>query len=84
MKYIKYFKENKYSEFVDFLDSYKITDKLNKSCINYYKALARYTQLNYLEEKQSWDEYKKTCEQLDAHKKQGLQLFVEHMDMLWI
>ena len=54
---IKYFQENKYSEFVDFLDNYKIKDQLNKSCINYYKALARYTQLSYLEEKQSWDEY---------------------------
>jgi hypothetical protein len=54
---IKYFKENKYSEFIDFLDNYKITDKLNKSCINYYKALTRYIQLSYLEEKQSWDEY---------------------------
>jgi len=54
---IKYFKENKYSEFIDFLDNYKIVDRLNKPCINYYKALARYTQLSYLEEKQSWDEY---------------------------
>ncbi len=54
---IKYFKDNQYSEFIDFLDKYKIADKFNKSCINYYKALARYTQLNYLEEKQSWDDY---------------------------
>ncbi|MCX5699641.1 MAG: hypothetical protein NTX01_08080 [Candidatus Omnitrophica bacterium] len=54
---IKYFKENKYSEFINFLDSYKIADKLNQSCINYYRALARYTQLKYLEDKQSWDDY---------------------------
>jgi len=54
---IKYFQENQYSEFVNFLDNYKIADKLNSSCINYYKALTRYAQLSYLEEKQSWDEY---------------------------
>jgi len=54
---IKYFKENQYSEFIDFLENYKTEDKLNKSCINYYKALTRYTQLGYLEEKQSWDDY---------------------------
>jgi len=53
----KYFKENQYSEFIDFLNNYKIDNKLNKSCINYYKALARYRQLSYLEEKQSWDDY---------------------------
>ena len=54
---IKYFQENKYSEFVDLLGNYKIEDKLNSSCIDYYKALTRYAQLSYLEEKQSWDEY---------------------------
>ena len=54
---IEYFKENKYSEFIDFLDNYKTANKLNKSCINYYKAFTRYTQLSYLEEKQSWDDY---------------------------
>lgn len=53
----KYFKENQYSEFIDFLNNYKIDNKLNKSCINYYKALTRYRQLSYLEEKQSWDDY---------------------------
>ncbi|MFH1191147.1 MAG: hypothetical protein V1670_03015 [Candidatus Omnitrophota bacterium] len=54
---IKYFKDNQYSEFIDFLDNYKIVDKLNQSCIDYYKALTRYTQLKYLEDKQSWDDY---------------------------
>ena len=54
---INFFNEFKYSEFIDFLDNYKSADKLDKGCINYYKALARYTQLSYLEEKQSWDEY---------------------------
>jgi len=54
---IKYFKENQYAEFIDFLNNYKIEGPLNKACINYYKALSRYSQLNYLEEKQLWDEY---------------------------
>ncbi|MDD5409234.1 MAG: hypothetical protein PHC71_04000, partial [Candidatus Omnitrophica bacterium] len=52
----KYLKDNRYSEFMSFLDSYK--DKLTpQPCLNYYKALTRYLQLKYLEEKQSWDEY---------------------------
>jgi len=54
---IKYFNENQYSEFIGFLDKYKVKDKVNESCINYYKALSRYAQLSYLEEKQSWDDY---------------------------
>jgi len=54
---IKYFKENRYSEYMDFLDKYKTTNKFDKTCVNYYKALARYNQLGYLEEKQSWDDY---------------------------
>lgn len=54
---IKYFKQSQYSEFINFLDNYKIINKLDKTCINYYKALTRYAQLGYLEEKQLWDEY---------------------------
>ena len=37
-----------------------------------------------IEEKVAWDEYMKKCEELNARKKQGLLLFVEHMDILWI
>lgn len=54
---IKYFKQNQYSEFINFLDNYKIINKLDKICINYYKVFTRYSQLGYLEEKQLWDEY---------------------------
>ena len=54
---LKYFNESKYSEFIDFLNNRKNADKFNKTCVNYYKALTRYAQLSYLEEKQSWDEY---------------------------
>ena len=54
---IKYFNDNQFPEFIDFLDKYKGADKFDKSCVNYYKALARFGQLSYLEEKQSWDDY---------------------------
>lgn len=54
---IKYFKANQYSEFIDFLDNFRNKDKQTRPCVNYYKALARYSQLKYLEEKQSWDDY---------------------------
>ena len=54
-----YFKDNKYSEFVEYLNklcpSYK--DKEVESIKDYYKAQTRYAQLKYLEETKSWDEY---------------------------
>jgi hypothetical protein len=37
-----------------------------------------------IEEKVVWDEYMKKCNQYNERKKQGLQLFVYHMDTLWI
>ena len=37
-----------------------------------------------IEEKQAWDEYMKKCDELNNRKKQGLLLFVEHIDTLWI
>ena len=55
-----------------------------KSCSWDIKDKNYFNREKNLEAKQSWDEYTKTCEQLDARKKQGLQLFVEHMDILWI
>ena len=54
---LSYFKDNRYNEFVDFLSNFKDKKKLPAGCISYYKALSRYTQLKYLEEKQSWDDY---------------------------
>lgn len=53
----KYLSANQYNEFVDFLDNFKEKDSASQPCLNYYKAQARYLQLNYLEEKQSWDDY---------------------------
>ena len=52
-----YFSENKYSEFVEFLNSLAKQKKELEPAINYYIALSRYSQLKYLEEKQNWDEY---------------------------
>ncbi|MDP2044364.1 MAG: hypothetical protein Q8K15_04270, partial [Candidatus Omnitrophota bacterium] len=42
---IKYFKADQYSEFIDFLDNFRNKDKQSRPCINYCKALARYSQL---------------------------------------
>ena len=52
-----YFKDNRYNEFVDFLSNPKDKNNLSAGCVSYYKALSRYAQLKYLEEKQLWDDY---------------------------
>ncbi|MGA2774953.1 MAG: hypothetical protein ABSE81_02690 [Candidatus Omnitrophota bacterium] len=52
-----YFKENKYSEFVDFLNSVLKQKNDCPAQVDYYLALTRYQQLKYLEESQGWDEY---------------------------
>lgn len=53
----KYLAANQYNEFIGFLDNFKDKDKVGQLSLDYYKAQARYLQLKYLEEKQSWDEY---------------------------
>lgn len=53
----KFIADSQYNEFIASLDSLKEKDKANQLCLNYYKAHARYLQLKYLEEKQSWDDY---------------------------
>ena len=52
-----YFKDNRYSEFVEYLGKLCPNNKEAESLKDYYKALARYDQLKYLEETKSWDEY---------------------------
>lgn len=52
-----YFKNNRYSDFVDYLKSLVQTKKSAEPFVNYYIALARYQLLKYLEENQLWDEY---------------------------
>ena len=52
-----YAQENKYNEFVDFLNSLKKQKKGIEQAINFYIGFTRYNQLRYLEENQSWDEY---------------------------
>jgi TolA-binding protein len=49
-----YLKDNKYSEFVDYLKGLKTADPAQEA---YYVALTRYEQLKYLEATQNWDEY---------------------------
>lgn len=53
----EYFQDNKYTEFIDFLNSLKLKNKTAEPFINYYIALTRYDQLKHLEQNQIWDEY---------------------------
>jgi len=50
-------KENKFSDFVGFLESLSSKKNTLEPFTNYYIALSRYQQLKYLEETQNWDEY---------------------------
>ncbi|MCX5712020.1 MAG: hypothetical protein NTY47_02980 [Candidatus Omnitrophica bacterium] len=52
-----YFKDNKYSEAVDFIKSLIVKKPELGVCANYYIALSRLSQLKYLEQAESWDEY---------------------------
>lgn len=52
-----YYKENKYSEFTDYLKSLGQQKEALAAFTNYYAALTRYNQLKYLEKTQNWDEY---------------------------
>ena len=52
-----YFKENKYNEYVEYLNSLAKQKKTLEPVVNYYIGFSRYYQLKYLEEKQNWDEY---------------------------
>lgn len=52
-----YFKDKKYSEFVEYLKSLNVKDNALAAQVDYYKALSRYQQLKYLEETQNWNEY---------------------------
>jgi hypothetical protein len=52
-----FLQENKYAEFVEFLDSLGQKNNALEPFVNYYTAVSRYYQLKYLEEKQQWDEY---------------------------
>jgi len=52
-----YFRDNKYSDFVELLKTLCPGNKEVEPALNYYLALARYTQLKYLEDAKAWDEY---------------------------
>jgi hypothetical protein len=53
----RYFKDNKYAEFVESLKTMGTQQKTSEAFTNYYISLARYNQLKYLEEAQEWDDY---------------------------
>lgn len=52
-----YFKDGKYNEFIQYLNSLAVTKSASAPVINYYIAQSRYHQLKYLEDTQKWDEY---------------------------
>ncbi|MEI6632116.1 MAG: hypothetical protein WCL25_05840, partial [bacterium] len=52
-----YFKDHRYTDFVEFLLSLNKQRKELEPFTDYYIALGRYQQLKYLEESQGWDEY---------------------------
>ena len=52
-----YFQDNKYNDFVELIKPLMQKKKTLAPHVNYYIALARYSQLKYLEETQNWDEY---------------------------
>lgn len=53
----KYLANHQYNELVSFLNNSKESDPQAALCLDYAKAHARYLQLKYLEEQQSWDDY---------------------------
>jgi len=52
-----YFKDNKYNDFVVFLESLGRKKRSLRPYMYYYTALSRFYQLRYLEETQEWNEY---------------------------
>jgi tetratricopeptide (TPR) repeat protein len=52
-----YFRDKKYTEFIDFLKSLAQKNKGLQAYTDYFIALSRFNQLKYLEENQVWDEY---------------------------
>jgi len=76
----KYLAANQYNEFVSFLDNFKEKDKVNQLCLNYYKAQARYLQLKYLEEKQSWDDYFANGNNYRQQLEQNAQKVIDQAD----
>ena len=65
-----YFKENKYNEFVELLNSLAKQKNELSPAVNYYIAMARYYELKYLQESQNWNEY---FNQGDTYRRQITQ-----------
>jgi len=77
----KYLAAQQYNEFVDFLDNFKEQDKVDPLCLKFYKAQARYLQLKYLEEKQSWDDYFANGNDYRQQLEQNAQKVIEQADL---
>ncbi|MDD2680159.1 MAG: tetratricopeptide repeat protein [Candidatus Omnitrophica bacterium] len=52
-----YFKANRYADFIALLKGLCPANQTIQPSLAYYIALSRYSELKYLEESQSWDEY---------------------------
>ncbi len=52
-----YFNENKYTEYIAYLNSLVKQKKILEPVVNYYIGFTRYCQLKHLEQIQNWDEY---------------------------
>jgi len=52
-----YFKERKYNECAEYLESLAQKEETPEPALNYLIALTRYNQLKYLEESQNWNDY---------------------------
>lgn len=76
----KYLADNQYNEFVDSLNNSKYADKVSQLCLEFYTAQARYLQLKYLEETQSWDDYFTNGNDYRQQLEQNAQKVVEQAD----
>jgi len=76
----KYLAAKQYNEFIDFLDNFKEKDTVGPPCLKFYKAQARYLQLKYLEEKQSWDDYFANGNNYRQQLEQNAQEVIEQAD----
>ena len=74
-----YFKQKKFNEFYDFLDTQSRKASYRKQpVIFYYKALTRFAQMRHLEEGQLWEKY---FENKDLYAEQ-LKIALERVDKL--
>lgn len=74
----RYFKENKYSEYVEYLKSLNPKNTDLEPVVNYYIALSRYYQLKYLENTENWNEYFNNGNEYRNQIEASTQKAIEH------